>query len=257
MSYSLIKRSTCETIGPSARMPRWVKGSVPIARDHRPASVGELSRREVRYGDSIDRDVSLGRFSESDQDLHQLLLAVPVHPGDAEDLPLPHLEAQIVEPDLPADIDQRQVAHRDHGLAWFQDRPLDPEHHVTPDHHPSELRLVRLRHGHRPDHRAVAEHRAAVGHGEKLVELVGDEDRRTTLVHERPQDRRQFLPLRRSQDGSGLVQHQEVRAPIQELEDLHPLLHTDGEVLDPVFGIDLEVVPGRELPDPDGHLPHA
>src|SRR5690625_5594617 len=48
--------------------------------------------------------------------------------------------------------------------------------------------------------------------------------------------------------GGGLVQHQHLRPATEGLDDLHPLLSADGEVLDPGVGIEVEAEAGRDLP---------
>ena len=67
-----------------------------------------------------------------------------------------------------------------------------------------------------------------------------DEDDRGALVAQLLHDRHELVGLLRRQHGGGLVEHEHLRVERQGLDDLDPLLHADGEVLDARVGVDVE-----------------
>ena len=60
----------------------------------------------------------------------------------------------------------------------------------------------------------------------------------------------QLLDLLGDEHGRRLVQDQDVRAPVEELEDLDPLLLADADVLDPGVGVQGGAEPAGQLPHP-------
>ena len=120
----------------------------------------------------------------------------------------------------------------------FDDRQL----HVPADHEVGEDLPGRLRGLHRAGDASPTEDRDPVGDLEHLVELVRDEDHGGAGRGESADDPEQLLRLERGQDGGRLVQHEDVALPVEGLEDLHPLAHAHGEILDPRVRVDVQVV---------------
>ena len=186
---------------------------------------------------------------QADQGLDQLGLAVALDPGQPVDLRAAHVQ---VEPgqQLLAPDDDPQVLDLEHrpaggGLA------LDPaQQHRAADHHLGHLVGVGVGGGHGVDHLAVAEHGDPVGDLEHLVERVGDEDDRLAVGLELAHVVEQLLDLLGDEHGRRLVQDQDVRAPVEELEDLDPLLLADADVLDPGVGVQRGAEPAGQLPHP-------
>ena len=79
------------------------------------------------------------------------------------------------------------------------------------------------------------------------MELVADEDDRHPFRDEILEDREELVRLLRSQNRRGLVEDEDVCVAIERLQDLHPLLLADGDVLDASIGIDGEVEALRDL----------
>ena len=79
-----------------------------------------------------------------------------------------------------------------------------------------------------------------------LVQLVADEDDRLPLLGQAPHDREELLRLLRGQHRRRLVEHEDVRAAVERLQDLHPLLLADGDVLDDRARVDCEPEAGRD-----------
>ena len=119
---------------------------------------------------------------------------------------------------------------------------LDAQEHLAPDHQLRELLLrSRPRAGQRVDRLAAPQDRDPVGDLEHLVQLVADEDDRHALARERAQDLEQLARLLRRQHRRRLVEDQDVRAAVERLQDLDPLLLADADVLDPRVRVDGEL----------------
>ncbi len=73
---------------------------------------------------------------------------------------------------------------------------------------------------------------APVGHGLNFRQLVGDEQDALTLGLEAPHDFHELVNLLGGQHGGGLIEDQDLIVPVEHLQDLHPLLHTYGDVGD-------------------------
>ena len=74
-----------------------------------------------------------------------------------------------------------------------------------------------------------------------------DEDHGHTFPREVSQDLEELAGLLRRQDGRRLIENQYVRAAIESLQDLDPLLLADGDRLDARLRVDREVERSREL----------
>ena len=129
-------------------------------------------------------------------------------------------------------------------------RLVHAQQHVAADHHPRQLLLGRALAVDCVNSLASPQHRDPIRDLEDLVELVRDEDHGDTLVGQRLQDLEELVRLLGGQHGRGLVQDQDVRAPVQGLEDLDPLLLPDGDRLHTGGGIDGEVERPREVGHP-------
>ena len=86
---------------------------------------------------------------------------------------------------------------------------------------------------------ALAQNGHPVGDGHDLVELVGDDDDGFAVGLHVAQDIKEPVGLLGGEDGGGLVQNQDVRAPVEDLDDLHRLLFRDGHVVDLLVGVDV------------------
>ncbi len=229
-----------------------------VELQHQPAAMPVLGHvrdpRRDRATGAVVRDVAAQQLdgsglrpSQADDGLDQLRLPVAADPGDAQDLAAAHLEPHALDGLQLAVVVDPQVAHLQRHLFRGSRGLLHREHHVAAHHHARESDLVGLGRPGLPDDLPVSHDHDAVGRGHHLVELVGDEHHRQALLHQGPDDLEQLADLLRRQYRGGLVQDEDPGALVERLEDLHALLHADGEVHDARVRLDLEAVALRQL----------
>ena len=81
------------------------------------------------------------------------------------------------------------------------------------------------------------------------MELVGDDDEGLAVRLHVAHDGEELVGLLGGQNGGGLIQDQDVRAPVEDLHDLHRLLLGDGHIVDLLVGVDVKAVFPADLPD--------
>ena len=113
---------------------------------------------------------------------------------------------------------------------------------VAADHHGGELLHCGVLGLHRADVLALAQHGAAVGHGHDLSQLVGDKQDALALGGQVAHDLHQLVDFLGGEHSGGLVENQNLVVPVEHLEDLGALLHTDGDVLNNCVWIHLKAV---------------
>ena len=126
---------------------------------------------------------------------------------------------------------------------------MDGKFHIAADHHAGKLFLRRVLDVHGADVLALAQDSAAVRHGHDLVELVGDEEDGLSFLCQAAHDVHELIDLLRRQNGSRLIEDQDLIVAVEHLEDLRALLHADGDVLDESIGVDVQAILLRELHD--------
>ena len=82
-----------------------------------------------------------------------------------------------------------------------------------------------------------------------LIHLVGDHDDSLPAVRHFAQRVKHALGFLRSQDSGRLIQDQNLRSLIQELDDLHTLLFSDGQLPYVSLRSHLQIILFRALPD--------
>jgi hypothetical protein len=212
---------------PAASAPR-----TPVPRDVTPRHADPPRRRLAQPGDR----------------LHELGLPVAVHPGQADDLAGTDLERQAPHGREAALVEHLEILHREQRLAGAALLLVQPEEHLAADHEPREARLRGALGRDRVHLLAPPQHRHPVGDLEHLAQLVRDEDHGHALARERAEDLEQLGRLLGGEDGRRLVQDEDVRAAVQDAQDLHPLLLADADVLHPRPRVDVEAERLRQLP---------
>ena len=155
----------------------------------------------------------------------------------------------------PAIVHRLDVAQHQPGLALSSRVGRDDIFEIAPDHQPPQSAGIGRARRHGRDQPSAAQHRDAIGDAQHLVELVADEDDRAAIGREAAQHGQKLVHLLRGQHGRGLVEDQDLGAPIERLEDLDPLLLADRQAVDARVRIDREAMAPRELGDTRRHRP--
>ncbi len=191
---------------------------------------------------AIQEDGALRQRQEAGDGAQELALAVAVHPGDADDLPFVDIQAQALDLHQAAAIAYLQILEAEHHTAGRLLRLVDLELDRTTDHHLGQVLLTDIRYIDGADVSSPPEDGAAVGHLLDLPQLVGDQEDGLALALQLPQDLHQLVDLLGGQHRRRFIEDDDVGVSEEGLEDLHPLLLADGDLLDQGVGIDGEAV---------------
>ena len=187
---------------------------------------------------------------EAGDGLQQLPLAGAGNAGDAQDLAGVSGEAHVAEALDPQAVVDGQALHRQPQLHVHRLGAVDVQGDAVAHHHVCQGLLVGVPGHDVADVLSLAQHRHPVGDLQHLVELVGDDDEGLSVGLHVPHDLEEPVRLLGGQHGGGLVQDQDLGAPVEDLDDLHRLLLGDGHLVDLLIQIDLKTVFFADLGDP-------
>ena len=189
---------------------------------------------------------------------HQLGLAVALHAGHPDDLAPVDSQAHAVHHGAVLIAHGEALDHQG-GLVGDGGLPGVGDGQLRADHHLGQVVGGRVAGVHRAHGPALAQHGDGVGDLEHLVELVVDEQDggagRLELAHVAEQ----LVHLLGDQHRGGLVEDEDLRPPVEHLDDLDPLALAHLQGLHQVVGVDVEavgpahlveMVPGRLEVDP-------
>ena len=208
-----------------------------------------------------DVAVGVGRVVEDAPRLHmlepgdglqQLLLARARNARDAQDLAAEGLEGHVLKGADPLMVPAGQALHLQPQVPVLGLRPVDVQAHRPAHHHLGEGLGGGVGSPDRADIPALPQHRHLVGEGHDLVELVGDDDDGLSVRAHVPQHGEELFGLLGGEHGGGLVQDQDVRPPVEDLDDLHRLLFRHRHVIDLLVRVNVEAVALTDLPNPAG-----
>ena len=213
----------------------------PVLRHQGDALLPDLPLGDAQDVLAVHRDGAGVGDVQVEEHIHQLLLAVALHARDAQDLAPAEGEGDLVQHFLAPLVDVFQIPDPENLLLGLGLVLLDFQHDVAAHHQAGDLlggHVFGLVDAHGL---AAPEDGHAVGDLHDLVELMGDEDQRISLifqVHQLFEELGRFLC---GKDGGGLVQDQDLGAADESLQDLHLLLHAHGDVHDLGVGIHLQI----------------
>ena len=213
------------------------------------AEIGDGPR--VRAGDVVvaEHDGAGHRRPHAGDRLDELSLAVALDPGDAEDLTRPDGEAEGSDRLGPPIVGDGESVDPQHRLTGGRRLLLDGEDDVASHHQVGEILLGGGGRIGAPHGETTAEHRDAVGDGEHLAQLVGDEHDRLPLVDQRADHIEEVVDLAGGHDGGGLVEDEDLGVALEGLDQLDPLLDADRQLTDDGIGLHRQAVAGADLAD--------
>ena len=161
--------------------------------------------------------------------------------SDADDLAGVHLERDAPQGRQQAVVVGLDIARREHDRAGIEGRPFIELEQVATDHQAGQIALGRPG-GRQPGRgdNAAAHHGDPVGDCQDLGQLVADEDDAPTGLRHRSERPEQLLDLLGSEDRGRLVHDQDPGAPVEQLQDLDPLLLADRQLPDPSARVDAQ-----------------
>ena len=181
--------------------------------------------------------------------LGQLALAVAVHAGNAHDLAPAHGQGDAAEPCVLGFFVVVHAPHLDDGIARLLHLAVVGGGQLPADHQVGQLLAVGLGAIQGGDDLAGAQNGDTVGDLQHLPHLVADEDDAFALLRQLMDDLEQSLYLDVCQGGGGLVQNQQLRAPIQGFQDFHPLLGAHGNLRDGPVQLHVQTIALRQIQD--------
>ena len=223
---------------------------VPVLRDVAHAELAALADRGACDVVPLQPDRAGARTFQPGQRVDELRLAVPLYAGQADDFAAPHGKGGVFHGVVVVEFAGH--GHTFDAQHLFAGRPVFLvylEFHIAADHHARQLLFGGGLDVHRADAAALAQHRAAVGDGHDLVQLVRDEQDGLALACEVAHDLHELFNFLRRQHGGGFVKNQNFIVAVEHLQDFDALLHADGDVLDPGVRIDRKAVFFRKRDD--------
>ena len=224
---------------------------VAVLRDVGHPLLAALADGRLGNVGAVQGDRSGAYFFQAGEGIDKFRLAVAFDTGQADDLPFPDLQAGVLHSVAAVDPGGNgEPLHLEDGLTGFGGLLVGNQLHIPAHHQAGHLLHTGLGHLHGAHILALAEHGAAVGHGFDLRQLVGDEQDGFALFFERAHDFHQLVDLLGGEDGGGLVENQNFIVPVEHFQDLHPLLHTHGNIRDLGIRVHLQSVTLGQLQHP-------
>ena len=217
-----------EIVGDRLRQDEALRFAV-LRNQHDPV-VKRVARPIEAKDVAADPDAASGDRVGARDRAHQFGAARSDNAGDAENLPRPDREADVLECAFLAgqafDLDQRR---RGRGRRNFREHPVQrPADHLLDQRLDRDLRVVVGRH--QP---SVAEHDDPVRDAGDLVEAMADVDEADAVGFQAADLLEQALGFLASQSGGRLVEDQEARVEGQRLGDFDLLLGCDPQIAHP------------------------
>lgn len=137
-------------------------------------------------------------------------------------------------------------------VARLHQGTVDVQRDSMAHHHVGELLGIGVPGGHISDITSLAQNSYPVGDIHYLVELVGDDDHGFAVGFHVAHDIKEPVGFLRSEDSGGLVQNQNVCAPVEYFDDFHRLLFGDRHVINFFVGVDDEAILLADFRNPGG-----
>src|SRR6266851_5239618 len=223
--------------------------ATPVLRNVPDPRLALFARISGGHVNVAKENLAAGRTPCARQHLHQFALPVALYARNPEDLPLSKLERDA------AQGGDASVGVRGQVLDAKRDGPrrrrflVHPQQHRATDHHRGDLLLVGLLGDQVTHHLAAAHDGDAVGDVQDLLELVADEDDGLTVLDQAAKHSKQLDGLLWREHPGGLVEDEDVRAAVEHLDDLGPLLQADGQYPRQCVWIKREAVLARQRLD--------
>ena len=179
---------------------------------------------------AVEHNRPSGRPHQSGHRGQHFRLSVARDSRDAHDLPRPQGKAHVLHPRHSEAVAHFEAPHLQANRPGTRRSLVHPQEHGASDHLFGQFGRRGVSGGHFRDDRPLPHHRHPVGDRHDFTQLVGDKDDRFPLGAQPAEHPEKLVRLLRRQHRRRLVQNQDICLAIERLEDLHPLLQTDGQV---------------------------
>ena len=126
------------------------------------------------------------------------------------------------------------------------------EAHRTPYHHLRQAVFVGAFWDGFTDHRAAPDDQDAVGHIQHFAQLVGNKDDRLSLMIQLAHDPEQLIRFLRGEHRGRLIKDEDIRLAVEQLDDLHALLHAHRQVAHVSVRVNFQLVALGNVADTRG-----
>ena len=206
---------------------------MPILGDMAHTHQRTLANRCVGDILTVECDSTGKNTFQSGNTVDQFALSVALDACDADDLAGADLEGNVVYGiALTAFRRHTQILYLQHHVRGLSRLFLYSEFHVPSHHHTGQLGTVTILHVHRAHILALTQNGTAVSHCHDLIQLMGDKQNGFSFCGQIPHNLQKLLDLLGGQHRCGLIEDQYLVIPVQHLQNLCTLLHTDGYILD-------------------------
>ena len=167
------------------------------------------------------------RGPQSGNGFQQFLLSAAGNARNAQNLSAEGLEGHMVQRLHAIWCQDGKILYFQAKMARLHQGTVDVQRDSMAHHHVGELLGIGVPGGHISDITSLAQNSYPVGDIHYLVELVGDDDHGFAVGFHVAHDIKEPVGFLRSEDGGGLVQNQNVCAPVEHFDDFHRLLFGD------------------------------
>ena len=202
-----------------------------VCRDTGDAILKGLLRTLIEYIFSKHGDCTGFCFPKAGQYFYQLGLSITVYTGQTYDLAFSYIQVKAFQDLNTAVVPGMKVFHFQHHFARLHLFLINFEVDITAHHHSCQLILIHICHFHGLDIFTLTDDGTVIRRCCDLLQLMGDQDHALAVSSQVLDDIHKAFDLLRGQGSRRLVQDQCLRTAVQNLQDLHTLLHTNRDIL--------------------------
>ena len=234
-------------------------GVLPILRHPGDAQIDHAPLIGASHVEFVQLDRAGLELAQAGNRLGQFALAVAGHPRHPQDFPLMQIQRQVVDGGLAPIVLHPQAAQGQQFAALLHRWHGDVEENRTAHHHAHQFAVRDLSLGDGVHDPALAHDGYGFRQLHHFIQLVADEQEGAAGPGHAAHAVKEGVRLLRCQHGRGFVQDQETGAPVEHLDDLHPLPLSDRQLPDQGVRIDLESAFATQSGDgfADGRRIHA
>ena len=202
-----------------------------VCRDTGDAILKGLLRTLIEYIFSKHGDCTGFCFPKAGQYFYQLGLTVTIYTGKSYDLAFSYVQVEAFQDLNTTVVFGMKVFHFKNYLIRLHLFLINFEVDIAAHHHSCQLVFIHICHFHCLDIFTLTDDSAIVRGCCDFLQLMGDQDHALTVCSQVLDDLHEAFDLLRGQGSRRLIQDQCLCTAVQNLQDLHTLLHTNRNIL--------------------------